>query len=508
MLNSRVRYEGKRGTVRYIGPVASDSKPREWLGIEWDIDGDGKHDGSCVNEKTGQVHRYFTCAHGKGSFVKPEKVSLAVSFREAYAGRYHNADKAVEGVLVSSSVTKTDLSTAGLENSNLGLADWEEDLDFDFIETLDVSGTLFQSWADVLLLASRLPKLKTLIARNNQVLEAGTCTSALSLPCLETLVLTNCGRESVTHVLRLLAQSVETPVLQALHVSHCELETIPDSIPKSVQEIDLSFNLLSLLTKAEMEKLRQYRMVLLNGNSDLKLDDSVFYGSPATSVQTLPALERLALGDTSSVQTWKQLDVLGSIICPTLRDLRMWNVPLVHNEVMGPSSKSSSDPAYPSTTTIRAKVLVRFPLLTKLNGTDISEKMRSEAELLCLKAGDVFPNRDLVAVKHGLDINDDSSSSKRPTKVPALLTVRFESPAEDCKTVVRKLPWTTKLSNIHTIYIRLFAVKLGEADILELRQGGQERPLVVENSDRFCLRDLVSHDDLQVSEVSMRLRRT
>ena len=39
--------DGYRGTVRYIGPVAAaKSKEEIWLGVEWDKQGRGKHDGS------------------------------------------------------------------------------------------------------------------------------------------------------------------------------------------------------------------------------------------------------------------------------------------------------------------------------------------------------------------------------------------------------------------------------------------------------------------------------
>lgn len=43
--------DGTRGTVKYVGPVAAaKNKTENWLGVEWDSSGRGKHDGSCIDE--------------------------------------------------------------------------------------------------------------------------------------------------------------------------------------------------------------------------------------------------------------------------------------------------------------------------------------------------------------------------------------------------------------------------------------------------------------------------
>jgi len=55
--------DGKYGTVRYIGTVATSRKNPDavWIGIEWRDDTRGKHDGAVTVKKTGEVVRYFTC---------------------------------------------------------------------------------------------------------------------------------------------------------------------------------------------------------------------------------------------------------------------------------------------------------------------------------------------------------------------------------------------------------------------------------------------------------------
>ena len=91
-LDCRVRdNDGYRGTVRYIGPVAAAKNQEEsWLGIEWDKQDRGKHDGSCT-DKEGKLHRYFQCMNGAGSFVRPSKknpISSGRSFETALRERY------------------------------------------------------------------------------------------------------------------------------------------------------------------------------------------------------------------------------------------------------------------------------------------------------------------------------------------------------------------------------------------------------------------------------------
>lgn len=76
-----VRY----GTVRYIGPVEGTSGT--WLGVEWDLDGKGKHDGSHGGE------RYFSCSRPGpiASFIRGEGGSLnvgGVTFLEALSEKY------------------------------------------------------------------------------------------------------------------------------------------------------------------------------------------------------------------------------------------------------------------------------------------------------------------------------------------------------------------------------------------------------------------------------------
>jgi hypothetical protein len=84
--------EGYKATVRYIGPVAGAKNKEEiWFGVEWDNATRGKHDGSSA-DSSGVLHKYFECAPGSGSFIKPTKVTYGRSFLEALNDRYVRLD--------------------------------------------------------------------------------------------------------------------------------------------------------------------------------------------------------------------------------------------------------------------------------------------------------------------------------------------------------------------------------------------------------------------------------
>ena len=82
-VHDRVRdAEGYYGHVRYVGPVCTAKNPYfNYVGVEWDVAGRGKHDGAVKTEQG--YERYFDCEMGKGSFVKPNKLVRCTTFLTA-----------------------------------------------------------------------------------------------------------------------------------------------------------------------------------------------------------------------------------------------------------------------------------------------------------------------------------------------------------------------------------------------------------------------------------------
>ncbi len=54
-LDQRLQIGSERATVRYIGQISGQSG--EWVGLEWDNESRGKHDGSIKGQ------RYFECKY-------------------------------------------------------------------------------------------------------------------------------------------------------------------------------------------------------------------------------------------------------------------------------------------------------------------------------------------------------------------------------------------------------------------------------------------------------------
>lgn len=83
-VGQRVHFAGQPrriGTVRYVGPV--EGYAGDWVGVDWDADGEGKHDGSHNGV------RYFTArGQNTASFVRPHNLSAGVSLLEALENRY------------------------------------------------------------------------------------------------------------------------------------------------------------------------------------------------------------------------------------------------------------------------------------------------------------------------------------------------------------------------------------------------------------------------------------
>jgi hypothetical protein len=90
---------GYRGTVAYVGPVASATDPTAvYVGVRWDDPEErGRHNGSVVCRTTGALVRHFDCAHPTGaSFVKMAKVDTGRVWTPALlqADRYVALDDA------------------------------------------------------------------------------------------------------------------------------------------------------------------------------------------------------------------------------------------------------------------------------------------------------------------------------------------------------------------------------------------------------------------------------
>lgn len=82
----------RMGTVKYVGEVAGYSG--NWVGVDWDKDGEGKHDGS-ING----VHYFEAKSPNSASFARPHNLSSGITLLQALDLRYRSiSTKEEEGI--------------------------------------------------------------------------------------------------------------------------------------------------------------------------------------------------------------------------------------------------------------------------------------------------------------------------------------------------------------------------------------------------------------------------
>ena len=186
-VHDRVRdAEGYYGHVRYVGPVCTAKNPYfNYVGVEWDVAGRGKHDGAVKTEQG--YERYFDCEMGKGSFVKPNKTSAMHYVLNAMKSRYEHGGQEEEviskvdtlkgktkpitliGMDKVAAWHKLDtISQVSLEGFNVGKAYGKDEeagvvsAQCPRVSELNLRKTMFGNWDDVAKLGRELSKLKIL----------------------------------------------------------------------------------------------------------------------------------------------------------------------------------------------------------------------------------------------------------------------------------------------------------------------------------------------------------
>ena len=251
VVGCRVRdLDGSRGTVRYIGPVAAaKNKTEPWLGVEWDQER-GRHDGSCVDDE-GNLHRYFQCTMGFGSFVKSSKVTAGSMLITALRERYVSMD-APEIVGPDSILPDAYVVTAKGHQKSIEflgekkLRKWQQIADAhkvalrnESVSTIgtgiaevasqvtevDLQDNLLWQWEEVVSLTSQLPGLTTLLLHGNKLQQLTsdivTTLGEDKLQGLRILALNSCDIQSWNSIelLKPLLSSIEELYLAANNLS-------------------------------------------------------------------------------------------------------------------------------------------------------------------------------------------------------------------------------------------------------------------------------------------------
>ena len=383
--------DSHRGTVRYVGQVEGANPEEGWVGVEWDSDGRGKHDG-CF-----QGRRYFTCPEGKGSFVRPEKFLLQpLTFQEALVRKYaseeaagaeevmnfRDAGKKKAAVLVElvgktkelsrmsnlSLLKEVTLSASAI--SQVGDTVWIKE-NASGIVSLELEDNLISNWNMIFDLASNLSKLESLALSGNKIDSLSESKFNVQVTSafinLKRLVLNATGADFGQ--IKLL--KIYLPKLTDLHLAYNKISLItgvedPESWPK-LEILDLSDNHLSWEEVTKLAHFSSLQRLILNGNHIRKISLASLTsneGLPKSSASSSPFLGLTLLAVANNqIQDWS------SIVC--LRDLkRMVEVRLQGNPICSDAS--------PAVT--RQLLIATLPTATIVNGGEVRPRERLEAE--------------------------------------------------------------------------------------------------------------------------------
>ncbi|KAL3638634.1 hypothetical protein CASFOL_016541 [Castilleja foliolosa] len=506
-VGQRVHFIGQPrriGTVKYVGPVEGFSG--DWVGVDWDADGDGKHDGSHNGVS------YFTARGANtASFVRPHNLSTGVSLLEALETRYRTAstkeeedemyvlsarNKRVSIELIGKrkiedklsrfdELTRVSLSYLGV--SFLGSPD-RISSPLPNIKELDLTGNLLVHWEDIGILCEGLPALTALNLSNNLMLP--DIIKVPQLSNIRVLVLNHTG--VIWKQVEVLKDSL--PHVEELHLMGNQLSEITPVSSTVVQGfnslrfLNLENNCISAWDEIiKLSQLCSLEQLFLNNNNInrvwypdcVKLDEPDKFG-PFSNSRGL-SLGGNKIGDLESV------DSLNSF--PNLMEIRLSDNPVADIGKGGVP---------------RFVFIARLGKIIILNGSEVSPRERKDSEIryvrLVMSKFHVSPEEitrlhpRLAELKkiHGLDDERPSTGATGPQNMSSgliSLTLKCVGPSMGEKApLVKKLPATTtagKLKFLCDIFFKLKSIK----PILYLQEEGSPLPTLLED-DMATLNEL------------------
>ncbi|KAG1706288.1 hypothetical protein DVH05_001436 [Phytophthora capsici] len=517
---------GSIGTVRYVGPVATSKDPSTvYYGIEWDVWGRGKNDGS-VELPDGQRVEHFSGPAGrrlngptgpvsfKCSFVKKsvfDKTSKKNSLLEVLEERYSNQEGAVD-VMVAGEVGTTlgsekpiefvgakklsrqqtlqtieKISLSGCQVDKLGgsgLGNLAPNL-----TELDLSRNLFSQWSDILDILRELPLLKTLILSGNRFIlneGDGVFQNVKVLVLNQTLL-------SWSDVEKLLTRHF--PSLEQLHLVENEYDDNQLQLFtsgrrfESLSVLDLSLNAFkswNQVLQVVGGTFVNLSHLLLNGNRIVTLAGN------AQPVSVFQKLTTLSLSE-NLVDSWTSIDALNAF--PLLDTLRFSKNPLTVQMSVGEA---------------RMLVVARTDRLAVFNGSPVRQKERKEAEQLYLKRilhelaviSEDQIDRQRVLTVHprfshlrelypeiSIDQSGGSSangSAAGPRKLASSLIkvkiVPMSMQATSLEPLVKKIPQQMKVSQLKLLIEAKFGVDV-PAQVLSFRIDSRSIPMLLDDDN-------------------------
>ena len=417
-VDQRVQIDSARGakaTIRYIGPLHSQSANITYVGVQWDEDGRGKNDGSLAGQ------RYFTAPPLSSSFVRHERLLPAVPLLQALRSKYEDHEGGEDTLYLSAlndgvgggrqRAFDVEIKFVGLQKVSTQIANALPSLRYLSAADMQVSGTgsltelaqrvrsvtdldlsnnLIADWREVGNTLTALPRLVCVKLSHNHMLPFASSPStaafhslAASFNQLHTLVLNSVP--SAWSTVRMLASQQQLPHLTELHLAHNSLQSLSGGDGgataaedmslwfSSLRSLDLSHNRLEWGEVCCLAHLPQLQQLQVNHNLLTAITYPTTTTAASSTAAAFPALTSLSLSD-NSLSSLSSLTALSRF--PRLVDLRLQrNAPLDRLAAASSSLASASAPSI-----VRLHILARLPQLLSLNGAAIPRRERSDAD--------------------------------------------------------------------------------------------------------------------------------
>ncbi|CAE6451245.1 unnamed protein product [Rhizoctonia solani] len=385
-VGERIRIGEDYGTILFIGDVAGITGT--WLGIEWD---DGAKRGKHSGERNGV--KYFTCrTPNSGSFVRPNAPDLTrgVGLDAALISKYIDTFQSdgVETVVLGSSngailvegprLDKVRAKFSRIERlraisldkydvSNVGDPQVVSKL-CQSVQNLNLSRTLLGDWHTIADIIRWIPNLSVLELNYNRIRFTSPLNTT-NFPKLTHLRLnsTMINWAEACEVLVYLPnlQDLQLGCNQLKHLDPSSSIGTSEALP-SLTTLNLDSNFLSnwVSNMVACSSVPQLRNLMIPSNAIPAIPRRA--DTPTTEKLTL-SLHYLAIAD-NPISNWSDVDSLVTWF-PELRELSISLEPLASGIPPGAT---------------RNFAIARLPLLLKLNGTEVTERERVDAELFYL----------------------------------------------------------------------------------------------------------------------------